>query len=1104
MGDEIIPIDEKQDDVDNEIVPHNPRDPHNAHNGKQVSLVSLSLNDPEANVYKLPEVVNFITELKVNDKIVCYTYSNSNNINIFEMSTKNQQIKDGDLLIFNNDKISIYHSAHDKISLMSSHRLSSYNEVITGVSIDDNNIWIVSPHYLFHWDFEKFQLKFSYSLRFTTTYTDEDDEGDKSKNIYKKFTVIHKESLIGVKYCNEIAIFLENVHFPIRNIQLKDTDTKIEFCEVQNNDYLLAFNLPKKDEKQNIVLYNINDINKQPIDASMIFNEKKFILYEYNSESKKAFGLVDGKFSYINLLDLNWHEFFESHKEDDDLVGWNDYLGQTFKYYYNDTLAFPDMENIKSLHSPSESKNMKEIRSLFSDEYENKNIATKDINFNNQKYKWRIELKNDELGELSVYSDKEEFLCSKDLGIKFTRLNWKILNNNALALRLNYDNIIIYEYDIHNKCIKTQYFIYKKEGLIDFSGPILPMIDTKDIANLKKDNHKQYFTQLSESIVSIIEDETHERCLAKYGPTLLSNLVKSADPKFTRNIEDIYNKCIKLVKEDPKRNMKFLNIITSSMNDLYKKYPDYIIKFNSEMFMILDPFNERIHSDGNYSHFCTFCDEVEIRKIDQSIKNIIKSIKLIIELIKLIFATILYLAILILLLPFIPFIIILMIICLIMGRGEMIPFLLLAIPFYIVTKQRKQQIVLIIPYIDYSRYPLEYSFWKEIFYPQSSVFVNTCKKEFYSNWNGEAIINFKWKKFGRIYYFTIWLIFMVFLVCFTIASYPTNSITRKVRINLYQTTIAFGFFHLIFELRQFIWNPRKYFLSIWNLFDLSAYLSATIASICWIKYGDIPYWALSISCLLLDLKFLLFFRVFEYFGVYFAIIFGVAKRVFSFLVVLAIIILSFAHAFFLLLHPENLLDSLNAQNPNDLNNPWTLSNTYNQVDENGNILNETLIQVPSENTNLFYSYPTSLLATYLFLTGNQNSLSPWAPKPTTENTILFILMAVFSFLIVIYLMNLFIGLLNMAIEKDNDRALYLVQKAEVIAEIELFYLLPHQRRWRSWFPEVIYYRVDVEKTRIYIKKAIKKGKWNMDDWPEMKHKILKLLSIDDAIINLAV
>jgi hypothetical protein len=94
---------------------------------------------------------------------------------------------------------------------------------------------------------------------------------------------------------------------------------------------------------------------------------------------------------------------------------------------------------------------------------------------------------------------------------------------------------------------------------------------------------------------------------------------------------------------------------------------------------------------------------------------------------------------------------------------------------------------------------------------------------------------------------------------------------------------------------------------------------------------------------------------------------------------------------------------------------------------------------------------------YTTFLGNQNSLASWAPTqtPTTENTILFILMVVFSFLVVVYLMNLFIGLLNMAIEKDNDRASYLVQKAEIIAEIELFYLLPHQRRWRSWFPEVM-------------------------------------------------
>ncbi|CAB5351322.1 unnamed protein product [Rhizophagus irregularis] len=794
--------------VDNEIRvhvdnPHNLRDSKNAHNGKRVSLVSLSPNgkyvvtyseddksiegwivrdsklnlDPETNVYELPRS-DYIHEIILNDsKTVCfgYNYNYLHRVEIFQMSNEHQQIKlnpppkmsspsinfrkNGDLILSHGSEISIYHSKHDKmsneLSLVSSYKLSNYtNEVF----IDDDNIWIISQNYLFHWDLKTFQLKFSYSLGFTTGYYDVS---------LIVFTVITKGNLIAVKYINhhneinEIAIFIKNVHSPIRNIQSKNSDMKIELCQVQNNVYLLAFNIPKKDENQDIILYSITDINKQqPIDASKIFNdedsENKFILYEYNSESKEAFGLVDGKFSYINLSDLNLHGFFESHKEDDDLVGWNDYLGQTFKYYYNDTLAFPDMENIKSLSFES-CNDMEKIRSLFSEEYEN-------INFNNQKYKWRMELKNDKLDKLSVYSDKEEFLCSKDLGIEFTTFNWKILNNNALALRLDYNKfIVIYEYDIHNKRIKTQYFIFKGEGQIDFSGPILPMIDTKDIAILKEFYYKQYFTQLSE-----------------------------------------------------------------------------------------DPFNEGI-KNYYYSHFHTFSHEAEIRKM-----------------------------------------------------------------------QSKQQIVLIVPYIDYSRYPLEYSFWKEIFYPQSSVFTDTCIKEFYSNWN----------------------------------------------------------------------------------------------------------------------------------------------------------------------------DPLSAQNPNDPNNPWTLSNTYNQVDENGNILNETLIQVPSENTNLFYSYPTSLLAIYLFLTGNQNSLSPWAPKPTTENTILFVLMAVFSFLIVIYLMNLFIGLLNIAIDEDNDRASYLVQKAEVIAEIELFYLFPHQRRWRTWFPEVIYYCVDVKKAQKYIKEAIKNGEWKKDDWSD---KILKLLSIEDAI-----
>ena len=94
--------------------------------------------------------------------------------------------------------------------------------------------------------------------------------------------------------------------------------------------------------------------------------------------------------------------------------------------------------------------------------------------------------------------------------------------------------------------------------------------------------------------------------------------------------------------------------------------------------------------------------------------------------------------------------------------------------------------------------------------------------------------------------------------------------------------------------------------------------------------------AISISCLLLDIKFLLFFRAFESFGVYFAIILGVAKRIKYFLFIILIIIFSFAHAFLILLgSKQNLSESDVNTNPSD----------------------------PSD-------YPTFLLNTYLFLTGS--------------------------------------------------------------------------------------------------------------------------------------
>ena len=115
---------------------------------------------------------------------------------------------------------------------------------------------------------------------------------------------------------------------------------------------------------------------------------------------------------------------------------------------------------------------------------------------------------------------------------------------------------------------------------------------------------------------------------------------------------------------------------------------------------------------------------------------------------------------------------------------------------------------------------------------------------------------------------------------------------------------------------------------------------------------------MAISIILLSFKFLLFFRVLESFGIYFAIIIGVAKKVFPFLVLLFFIILGYAQAFFIVLRSNTINDD-------------NVATKYNFVNPDGTISNATkMIQDPDSNANLFSWFPTSLLAVYKLLTNN--------------------------------------------------------------------------------------------------------------------------------------
>ncbi|PKY60749.1 hypothetical protein RhiirA4_484823 [Rhizophagus irregularis] len=383
----------------------------------------------------------------------------------------------------------------------------------------------------------------------------------------------------------------------------------------------------------------------------------------------------------------------------------------------------------------------------------------------------------------------------------------------------------------------------------------------------------------------------------------------------------------------------------------------------------------------------------------------------------------------------------------------------------------------------------------ELYKPQPSPFVKTINRDIYKTWNGESLINFKWNTYGKYFYALIWIGFIALLGCFTAAAtIPQQYIDEDVRKQLLITTIILGFIHLSFEVRQFIYDARKWIRDIWNIFDVIAYILPIYTSIIWLQSSEINIIPLlSFSCLFLDIKFLLFFRAIEYFGVYFAIIISVAKEIISFLVVLLIIIISFAHAFYILLSPRSQFSFEERTNNDDPYNPWNIASTYNQVFENGTIdSNSYIIQPPDGNTNMFVDFRTAMFAMYLYLTGDSSALSNW---PYINNSSLAILIVLFSLLIVVYLMNLFIGLLNNAIEKNNDRVSYLVLKAEILAEIELFYLLPHQRRWESWFPEVIHYYANVDKAREKVKEIIDNGEWDNTVFPKLKKNLMKKLNI---------
>ncbi|KAF0561206.1 transient receptor potential cation channel subfamily a member 1-like [Gigaspora margarita] len=248
--------------------------------------------------------------------------------------------------------------------------------------------------------------------------------------------------------------------------------------------------------------------------------------------------------------------------------------------------------------------------------------------------------------------------------------------------------------------------------------------------------------------------------------------------------------------------------------------------------------------------------------------------------------------------------------------------------------------------------------------------------------------------------------------------------------------------------------------------NLTAILAPTITSFIWLYDKAPPIWIITIAAFLLEIKFLLFFRALEFFGKYFAIMIGAAQQIFSFLFVLGILVLAFAHSLHLLLRPTSEYSYNQPSFTNDANNPWNLVPTYKFISPNSTIEKLSLTEIPDDNTNLFTMFSTSILAVYFMLTGDSSSVSSWVLK---DNWTLAFLLIIFSFFTTIYLLNLFITLLGNAIDERYNEESFLQLRGEILAEIELFWMLSYERRKKNWFPDILYYEVSVHELKHYIK-----------------------------------
>ncbi|CAG8646413.1 10426_t:CDS:2, partial [Paraglomus brasilianum] len=311
--------------------------------------------------------------------------------------------------------------------------------------------------------------------------------------------------------------------------------------------------------------------------------------------------------------------------------------------------------------------------------------------------------------------------------------------------------------------------------------------------------------------------------LAKYGNILLAEAIHQRDEDV---VESIIKTCIDLFRDNSIMYIGFLQIVTDSLPKLWVHYPDKAAKYFSNTCLILAPQCHSVHSlmlpssriygfayrTGNPSGLVKRKKLVVIsaRTISCLIRGMVSLEDVAWQIfLPLLTSNAIFAKYLLIYTP-------------LTARISKIDHFLERFLLNVninVGRKRRSTLTLVVRLPNFCSYPQQYSAMKDLLFPAPSPFVKTVinrTPELFRTWDGEALIDFKWRTFGFDYYMLICAQFVTFFVCFIIAISQTED--SDLRRSLFLTVVVFAVWHLHFEVRQFVWNPIRYVFSPWNWF----------------------------------------------------------------------------------------------------------------------------------------------------------------------------------------------------------------------------------------------------------------------------------------------